>query len=117
MSIWLVVSTYKSSEGGNVNVWDFKIDLFMNVLLQFLLGQLFGLLIPKFGQIFFQSSGHPGMTDNDKHSSLLLYGSNYGGKKKFCTHPPLKNQVNCQLNISSRELSLKRKGQYDKPPH
>jgi hypothetical protein len=32
----------------------------MNILLQFMVWQQFGLLFLKFGQIFFQSSGRPG---------------------------------------------------------
>ncbi len=47
-----------SSEGGNVDVWDFKIELFMNILSKVLDWQLFGVLFTKFGQIFFQFSGH-----------------------------------------------------------
>jgi hypothetical protein len=34
--------------------------MFGTLKLQFLVWQLFGLLFPKFGQIFFQSSSHPG---------------------------------------------------------
>jgi hypothetical protein len=33
--IWFVVSTYRAQKGGNVDVFDFKIELFMNILLQF----------------------------------------------------------------------------------
>jgi len=40
----------QSSEGGSVDVWDFKIELFMNILSQFLVWQLFGLLVPNLAE-------------------------------------------------------------------
>ncbi len=49
---------WESSERGNIDVKDFKIELFMNILSKYLDWQLFGLLFQKFGRIFFQSSGH-----------------------------------------------------------
>ncbi len=49
----------QSLERGNVDVKDFKLELFMNILSKIFDWQLFGLLFQKFGRIFFQSSGHP----------------------------------------------------------